>query len=86
MAHWVFDKPFKKEAYIWVWAKDTMQYIDGKKAWYSKTDDTPMNYGFGAYKNKKDGFVDFDTMSLLMMRGENLTNPQVKKQLLKDME
>ena len=86
MAHWVFDKSFKKDSTILVWAKDVMQYIDGKKAWYSKTDDTPMHYGFGAYKNKKDGYVDFKTMSLLMMRGENLTNPQVKKQLLKDME
>ena len=82
MAHWLYTKPFKNEAVVWVWAKDVMQYIDGKKAWYSRTDDTPMHYGFGAYKNKKDGYIDFDTMSLYMMRGENLTNAKVKKQLL----
>jgi hypothetical protein len=82
MAHWLYNKPFKDKAVVWVWAKDAMQYIDGKKAWYSRTDETPMHYGFGAYKNKKDGFIDFETMSLHMIRGENLTNPQVKKQLL----
>ena len=82
MVNWLKNKTFKDEAVIWVMTKDTKKYIDAKKAWFSRTDNTPMLYGFGAYEKKKEGFVDFETMSLLMLRGENLTNPSIKKQLL----
>lgn len=82
MAHWIANKSFKDKAVIWVKTLDTKRYIDGRKAWYSRTDKTPMNYGFGAYENKKDKFIDFNTMFLYMNRGENLTNPFIKKQLL----
>jgi len=84
MVNWLKNKKFKDEAVIWVMAKDTKHYVDGKKAWYSRTDDTPMGYGFGAYEHKKDGLIDFDTMFLHMVRGENLTNPKIRQQLLKD--
>jgi len=83
MVHWLENKPFKDDAIIWVMAKDTKKYINGKKAWYSRTDKTPMLYGFGAYKQKQKDFIDYDTMRLYMLRGENLTNPLIKKQLLK---
>ncbi len=81
MVKWLESKEFKDETTIWVWAKDAKKWIDGRKAWYSKTDTTPMRYGFGAYENKSDDFVSFDEMSLKMLRGENLTNPNVRKQL-----
>lgn len=81
MVKWLELKEFKNEATIWVWAKDTNKWLDGRKAWYSKTDTTPMRYGFGAYENKNDNFISFDEMSLKMLRGENLTNPYVRKQL-----
>ncbi len=86
MAHWLINKEFKDQATIWVMSKDTKKYIDGRKAWYSRTDKTPMEYGFGAYEVKKDRFVDFEEMSLLMARGEHLGNPQIKAQLLKGKE
>jgi hypothetical protein len=86
MVHWLSDKSFKDKAVIWVMTKDTKRYIDGKKAWYSRTDDTPMHYGFGAYEHKKNDLIDFKTMSLHMLRGENLTNPLIKKQLLNQQE
>lgn len=82
MVNWIKDKGFKDRAVIWVYAKDTKRYIDGRAAWYSRTDNTPMFYGFGAYENKKDGLIDFDTMFLHMVRGEHLANPKIKKQLL----
>ena len=82
MVHWLENKIFRDTAIIWVRSKDSKKYIDGRKAWYSRTDITPMEYGFGAYENKKDNFIDFKTMRLLMLRGENLTNPQIRKQLL----
>lgn len=81
MVKWLETKEFKKEAVIWVWAKDAKKWIDGRKAWYSLKDITPMNYGFGAYLNKGSDFIDFEEMSLKMARGENLTNPYVAKQL-----
>ncbi|MGM0533491.1 MAG: hypothetical protein ACQERK_03235 [Campylobacterota bacterium] len=82
MAHWLENKEFAKDAVIWVYTKDTKRWIDGKEAWYSLTDDTPMNYGFGAYEHKQEGFVDFATMQRRMLQGRTLNNPKVKRQLL----
>jgi len=80
--HWLADKPFKDKVKIWVMSKDTHRWIDGKKAYYSRDDITPMGYGFGAYEHKKDNLISFEEMRLLMLRGENLNNPLIKKQLL----
>jgi len=82
MVNWLSSKEFKENAIIWVMTKDTKRYIDGKKAWYSRTDKTPMLYGFGAYENKKDNLIDYNTMFLHMVRGEHLANPKIKQQLL----
>jgi len=82
MANWLKDKSIKDSAKIWVMSKDTKKYIDGRKAWYSRTENTPMGYGFGAYEDKQDGFISFDEMSIKMLRGENLTNPYIRKELV----
>jgi len=80
--HWLADKSFKDSAVIWVMSRDSKRWIDGRKAYYSLTDITPMGYGFGAYEFKQDGFITYDTMRLKMLRGETLNNPLIKKQLL----
>ncbi len=80
--HWLSDKPFEKSAVIWVMSRDTHKWIDGRKAYYTLNELTPMGYGFGAYEHKKEGMVDFDTMRLKMLRGETLKNPKIRKQLL----
>jgi len=80
--HWLEDKPFKDDAVIWVYTRDTKQWVDGKKAWYSLNDITPMGYGFGAYEHKQDGFIDFKTMRLKMLRGETMNNPKIRQKLL----
>ncbi len=80
--HWLKDKSFQDDVVIWVMSKDTKKYIDATKAYYSLTDNTPMGYGFGAYEHKQEGFIDFDTMKLRMLRGETLKNPRIKQQLL----
>jgi len=80
--HWLEDKPFKESAVIWVMSKDTHKYIDGRKAFYSLNDITPMGYGFGAYEKRQEGFVDFATMRLKMLRGETMNNPKIRKRLL----
>jgi hypothetical protein len=82
MVNWIKNKDFKEDAVIWVMTKDTKRYINGRKAWFSRTDETPMFYGFGAYENKKEGLIDFETMFLHMVRGEHLANPKIRKQLL----
>jgi len=82
MVNWLKDKPFKDKATIWVMSKDTKRWIDGRAAWYSRVENTPMLYGFGAYEYKKQNLIDFKTMSNYMLRGEHLGNPHIKKQLL----
>jgi len=82
MANWLKDKAFKDNAKIWVMSKDTKQYIDARTAWYSRTDNTPMRYGFGAYEVKQDGFITFDEMGLKVLRNETLRNPYIQKELL----
>jgi copper chaperone NosL len=79
---WLEDKEFRDEAVIWVMSKDTLRWIDGKKAYYSLNEITPMGYGFGAYEKKQEGFVAFETMRLRMLRGETMNNPAIRKKLL----
>jgi len=79
---WLRDKSFKKSAKIWVMSRDTHKWIDGRKAYYSLNEHTPMGYGFGAYERKQDGFVNFDTMRLKVYRGETMNNPLIRKKLL----
>ena len=81
MAKWLKDKEVAKDAKIWVMSIDTKKYIDGRKAYYSLDDKTPMGYGFGAYEFKKDSFVDFNEMQLKMLRGETMNNPIIRRKL-----
>jgi len=82
MVLWLQDKDFKKSAKIWVHTLDTHKWIDAKSASYGVKDRTEMHYGFGARENKTDETIDFDEMVLRMYRGENLTNPKIRKKLL----
>lgn len=82
MVKWLKDKPFKDSAKIWVMTKDTKRYIDGRSAWYSRTDKTPMRYGFGAYENLQDGFISFEEVQLRVLRNETMANPIYRKELL----
>ncbi len=82
MIKWLEDKEFSKNAVIWVKSVDTKKWIDARKAWYALSDPTPMHYGFGAREIKKDGYIDFKQMRLKMLRGENLSDPRIRKKLL----
>jgi nitrous oxide reductase accessory protein NosL len=61
---------------------DTHKWIDAHKAYYSRIDNTPMGYGFGAYEHPKSGLISFEKMRELMLQGQNLQDPFVKKSLL----
>lgn len=80
--NWLENKSFKDEAVIWVMSRDTQEWIDGREAHYSLSETTPMGYGFGAYKEKRDGSVSFEEMSLRVLRGETMNNPKIRQQLL----
>ncbi len=77
---WLEGQKQKNEMILWVYSKD--RYIDAKKAWYSLDEFTPMRYGFGAYSIKKDGYIDFDTMSQKMLNNETMANPKTRKHIL----
>ncbi len=79
---WLEDKSFKDEAVLWVKDLDSDKWIDARKAWYSLTNRTPMHYGFAAHVSKKEDVIDFKTMRIKMLQGENLTNPKIRKKLL----
>ncbi len=83
---WIAQQPFKERATVWVYTLDTRRWIDGRKAWYTLFESTPMGYGFGAYEHKSDGMIDFDTMVDRMERGENLTNPAYAKKLARSVK
>ncbi|KLE10930.1 hypothetical protein PJV89_00500 [Aliarcobacter butzleri] len=82
MVNWLKNKPFKDTAKIWVMSKDTKRYIDGRNAWYSRTDETPMRSGFGAYEELKDGLISFEEVELRVLRNETLANPAYRKELI----
>jgi len=79
---WLKDKPFEKDAVIWVRSRDSDRWIDGRKAFYTINELTPMGYGFGAYEKKGKGMIDFETMRLKVLRGETMKDPKIRKQLL----
>jgi copper chaperone NosL len=67
---------------LWVFSRDSKRYVDGFSAWYSLRDETPMQYGFAAYEQTQEGFIAYEQMRLRMLRGENLSDPRVRKILL----
>lgn len=84
MVLWLKDKSFKDGAKLWVHTLDTNRWIEAKSASYGVRDHTEMHYGFGSRENSTKDTIDFDEMVLRMYRGENLTNPKIKKKLLGD--
>lgn len=85
-ALWYKNITFQEKAIVWVHSRDTKEYIDAKKAWYSRKDTTEMGYGFAAYKTKPEDraeeMINFEEMLVKMYRGENMTNPLIRKKLI----
>ncbi len=86
VALWLNKIKNKDNVKIWMYSLDTKRWIDGRKAFYSMVENTPMFYGFGAYENKKQGLINFNEMYVRMIRGENLTNPKIRKQILEKLK
>lgn len=80
---WCRDQKIALEGLtLWIYDNEVKRYIDAFSAYYSIIEETPMHYGFGAHETKSDGLISFEEMKLRMLRGENLTHPQVRKKLL----
>lgn len=86
MVNWLKNKEFKDTSIIWVKSLDTKKWIDGRTAWYSRDEKTPMLYGFGAYENKIDKLISYDAMFLHMVRGEHLRNPKMQVLINKEVD
>lgn len=82
MILWLKESSFEKDATLWIHTLDTHRWIDAKKAYYSQTDKTKMNYGFGAREIKNSDTIPYEEMRLRMLRGEHLQNPKIRKKLL----
>ncbi|MDD3343137.1 MAG: hypothetical protein PHR87_06140 [Sulfurospirillaceae bacterium] len=67
---------------FWVFSLDSERWIKAQEAYFSLSDETPMHYGFGAYEDEKEGSIKFEQMRLRMLRGENMSDPKVRKKLL----
>jgi len=65
-----------------VFTKDSARYIEAKDAHYKIGGKTPMSYGFVAFENSVEDEIDFDEVSIKMLRGEHMANPKIRKQIL----
>lgn len=81
---WIEDnhKQDDKEIVKWVFALDSKKWINALDAFYSINEKTPMNYGFGAYEKPNENYIVYDEMKLKMLRGENMSNPKIRKKIL----
>jgi copper chaperone NosL len=83
-ALWLKEYDERDEVVIWVYSRDGRQWADARKVWYSRTDLTPMHYGFAPYEQQREGLIPFEEMMQKMWRGENLTNPYIRNLLKKE--
>jgi len=63
--NWLESKPWHAETTtdFWVMDAETGQtWLKAREAWYVAGAMTPMNYGFAAYPQQKEGAVDFSAM------------------------
>jgi copper chaperone NosL len=82
---------FKEENISWedkaeIYINDvkTGDFIDAKKAFYDINSRTPMNYGFGAYKDKKSidsnkKIISYEEVRLRVLRGETMQNTKIQQ-------
>nr|WP_321265962.1 hypothetical protein [uncultured Sulfurimonas sp.] len=65
-----------------VFTKDTLKYIDVADASFMIGEKTPMSYGFCAYEKSAQNHINFDEVTMKMLRGEHMANPKIRKQIL----
>lgn len=83
LALWLERRGDRDRIVVWVRAPGSGDWIDGRRARYVRNAETAMGYGFAPAAGDEEG-VDFETMTAMMARGENLTDPYVRKVILED--
>jgi len=59
----ISDPRFRRPKEFWVADMKTgRKWLDARKAWYLPGQTTPMDYGFGAIEEKREGAVDYEEM------------------------
>lgn len=79
LALWLDRRRDRDEIVLWVHDAESGEWIDGRAAGYLLGGETVMGYGFVPYRDAPPGAVDFEQMLDMMVRGENLTDPYVRK-------
>lgn len=74
---WLDKQKWKDDARteIWVNEYNSGKWIDARKAWYVKMNNTPMDYGLGAQKEKVDGAINFEQAKKHIYDVEQRFNP-----------
>jgi copper chaperone NosL len=82
LAIWINQIDESESFTVWVFARDTQSWINGRTAWYSRTDETPMRFGFAAYSKRKSDHIDYAEMLELISQGKSLKDPETRELLL----
>jgi nitrous oxide reductase accessory protein NosL len=82
---------FKEENISWenkakIYVNDSIsgEFIDARKAFYDTNSRTPMDYGFGAYKDKKNidsskDIITYEEARIKILRGETMQNTKLQQ-------
>ena len=61
---------------------DTHRWMEAEKVYYSRIAPSPMGYGFAPVEVLREGLISYSEMKVLMLEGETLRNPDIKKRLI----
>ena len=79
---WLDDKVFIDAPKLWVYTLDSKKWIEAHNAHYSYNEFSPMLHGFGAYEYPSSTLIEFEEVRLRVLRGEDMTNPLIRKKIL----
>ncbi len=74
---WLDKQKWKDAPRTEIWVNDykTGGWLDARKAWYVKMNNTPMDYGLGAQKDKTKGALSFEEAKKHIYEVEQRFNP-----------
>jgi nitrous oxide reductase accessory protein NosL len=86
MVLWFQEEKVSWEDKALIYISDAISgdFIDARKAYYDTNSRTPMDYGFGAYKDKESidsskNIITYDEARLKILRGETMQNPKLQQ-------
>lgn len=67
---------------MYVKTLDTHQWLAAQKAYYLRTESSPMHYGFGALQSNKKECISYKKVKEYLFKGKTMRNPATRKELL----